>query len=134
MFVRDGKEINIYAPFETEEGDRYTNLTVAHDRERFGVVEVPDPTPPEEALAHPDWYHVNQTPDQLAPFRIWTRLPQETIDQIEQRKINQQALAYLASTDWYVTRFAETGVKVPEDVLTNRATARASVQALPEHP
>ena len=35
-----------------------------------------------------------------------------------------EALAYLASTDWYVTRKAETGVDIPEEVSKLRAEAR----------
>ena len=35
-----------------------------------------------------------------------------------------EALAYLASTDWYVTRKAETGVEIPEEVSRLRAEAR----------
>ena len=35
-----------------------------------------------------------------------------------------EALAYLASTDWYVTRKAETGVEIPEEVSKLRAEAR----------
>ena len=35
-----------------------------------------------------------------------------------------EALAYLASTDWYVTRKAETGVEIPEEVSIKRAEAR----------
>jgi hypothetical protein len=36
-------------------------------------------------------------------------------------------LAYLASTDWYVTRQSETDVAVPQAILTLRAEARAAV-------
>lgn len=36
-----------------------------------------------------------------------------------------EAQAYLDSTDWYVVRFAETGVPVPVEVTTKRAAARA---------
>lgn len=42
---------------------------------------------------------------------------------IEELKI--EALGYLASTDWYYARLAETGQEVPEDVLTKRLAARA---------
>ena len=42
---------------------------------------------------------------------------------LAQRK--QEALNYLASTDWYVTRKLETGVEIPEDVSVKRAEARA---------
>ena len=35
------------------------------------------------------------------------------------------ALEYLSSTDWYVTRMAETGKEIPQDVLDKRKFARA---------
>lgn len=38
-----------------------------------------------------------------------------------------EAQAYLKSTDWYFARKAETGKEVPEDVLTKRAEARATL-------
>lgn len=37
---------------------------------------------------------------------------------------------YLASTDWYAVRFAETGVAIPADVATKRAEARARISEL----
>jgi len=36
-------------------------------------------------------------------------------------------LAYLASTDWYITRHAETAEAVPEAITLARATARAAI-------
>ena len=36
----------------------------------------------------------------------------------------REARAYLADTDWYVTRMAETGREIPPDVLAQRAAAR----------
>lgn len=45
----------------------------------------------------------------------------------EQEKINAEARAYLASTDWMVTRMAETGVPVPQDIAQARAEARARI-------
>ena len=44
-----------------------------------------------------------------------------------QIQINADALAYLASTDWYVVRFSETGVAIPQDVLDARQAARDSI-------
>jgi hypothetical protein len=35
-----------------------------------------------------------------------------------------QARAYLAQTDWYVARLAETGKPIPTSILAARATAR----------
>jgi hypothetical protein len=47
--------------------------------------------------------------------------------QLEQEAINAEARAYLASTDWMIVRFAETGVAVPQSVLDARAAARVSI-------
>lgn len=50
-----------------------------------------------------------------------------TKEEIEQYEINQRksnAKKYLAETDWYVTRQAETGNTIPEDILIKRAQAR----------
>ncbi|OZO05121.1 hypothetical protein K0P33_07640 [Pseudomonas sp. ArH3a] len=52
-----------------------------------------------------------------------TPTPQELQAQAESR----EALAYLASTDWYSLRFIEEQTPVPEAVLAARATARAKV-------
>lgn len=40
---------------------------------------------------------------------------------------NQEAKAYLASTDWYVMRKFDSGEPMPEDVRDARAEARAKV-------
>lgn len=47
--------------------------------------------------------------------------------QAEQERINIEARDYLASTDWYVTRWRETGRAVPDDVLSARQAARERV-------
>ena len=44
-----------------------------------------------------------------------------------QAETNSTSQAYLASTDWYITRHAETAVAVPADVTTARAAARAAI-------
>ena len=44
-----------------------------------------------------------------------------------QGEINETSRAYLASTDWYITRHAETGEAIPDDITTNRASARADI-------
>ena len=36
----------------------------------------------------------------------------------------REARAYLAGTDWYVTRMAETGKPIPPDVMAQRAASR----------
>jgi hypothetical protein len=44
-----------------------------------------------------------------------------------QAELNVTSRAYLASTDWYVTRHAETGVAIPSDVTTAREAARSAI-------
>ena len=51
----------------------------------------------------------------------------EEIAALAQAATNRQARAYLASTDWYIVRFAESGVAVPSEITTARAAARASI-------
>lgn len=47
---------------------------------------------------------------------------------LAQDQINAQALAYLASTDWYLLRAIEDSSKpVPADIVAARAAARASI-------
>lgn len=44
-----------------------------------------------------------------------------------QLEINVNALKYLNSTDWYITRFAELSVPIPQEILDNRKNARLSI-------
>jgi hypothetical protein len=46
----------------------------------------------------------------------------------QQFKVNAEARAYLASTDWYVIRFQETAVAVPADIASARQAARDSIK------
>lgn len=36
-----------------------------------------------------------------------------------------EARAYLVNTDWYIVRFAETGVPIPDEIKAKRQEARA---------
>ena len=59
-----------------------------------------------------------------------TPAPEFTDAEIEtnaQAETNATSQAYLASTDWYITRHAETGVAVPDEITTARAAARAAI-------
>lgn len=50
---------------------------------------------------------------------------------IAEEAARARALAYLASTDWMITRQMETGKAVPGEVLQNRAAARNRLSASP---
>jgi hypothetical protein len=59
-----------------------------------------------------------------------TPAPQYTDAEIAfntQAETNYASRAYLASTDWYITRKAETAEAVPSDVTTARASARTAI-------
>lgn len=45
----------------------------------------------------------------------------------EQSKINQEALDYLAKTDWMQIRASETGIAMPEEVKALRQAAREKI-------
>ena len=44
-----------------------------------------------------------------------------------QSLVNSDSLEYLKTTDWYVTRFTESGVAVPADVTQARTDARLAI-------
>jgi len=51
----------------------------------------------------------------------------QPVELTAQEILNNESLGYLASTDWYITRHAETAVAVPDDVTTARAAAREAI-------
>lgn len=125
MFTLNDKRINIYAPFTDEDGVTYPNLRDPALRDKLGVLEVPDPVWPEPA----DEYYVTENED--GSLNITPKSP-EQIAQQNQAKTNAASLAYLAETDWYVTRHAENGTPIPIDVVTKRQAARDAIVKLPE--
>ena len=84
-----------------------------------GTMSVPNDPANRDCADVLQWIEEGNTPD-----------PQFTPDEIAanaQQVINGESLAYLASTDWYITRQSETDVAVPQAILTLRAEARAAV-------
>ena len=84
-----------------------------------GTMSVPNDPANRDCADVLQWIEEGNTPD-----------PQFTSDEIAinaQQVINGESLAYLSSTDWYVTRQSETDVAVPQDILTLRAAARVAV-------
>lgn len=80
---------------------------------------------PEERQAFYDEYGTYPIEESDIPEA--DRLPLLTEDQLAEVAAVQargDALKYLADTDWYATRKAETGTEIPDDVLALRAQAR----------
>ena len=72
-----------------------------------------------------DLYDIKYLPK--PPYVIYERKSDVVVAQERQLKINAESLAYLASTDWYVARFAETGTAIPDEIKVARQAARDSV-------
>ena len=49
---------------------------------------------------------------------------EDVTNEVDQQQINQEAEAYLLSTDWLIVRFMETGVEVPFEISEERQNAR----------
>lgn len=122
MYIKDNKRFNIYAQ-ATIDGVTYANFIDPVLRDSLGITEIADPTVPEDYSE--DTYY--RTEQDEAPFVVYTKKSDEQIAQVKQSRINAQSLAYLAETDWLVTRFAETGTPIPDDVKTARQSARDAI-------
>jgi hypothetical protein len=82
---------------------------------------------------------VNEDGGELAPAvsiisEEWVKLRAEyTIEiqdiaaEVEQERINREALEYLASTDWLIIRELDAGIPCPADVKQARAEARSRI-------
>ena len=71
-----------------------------------------------EELEADDWQDVKSCP----------QAEKDAHEQEQARdKVNQEALSYLASTDWYVIRQLDSGEVIPEGVKQLRKEARARV-------
>ncbi|MFT5452868.1 MAG: hypothetical protein ACI9N9_002366 [Enterobacterales bacterium] len=84
-----------------------------------GAMEVPNAGGNSDYHEIQEWISEGNTPD-----------PEFTDAEIAantQQVINQVNLAYLARTDWYVIRKADSGEAVPTEVTDARAEARLSI-------
>lgn len=126
MFINksSGLRVNINARYNDPiTGVQGIDLTDADNRERFGIMEIADPTPPAD-YSEETYFRTEQD---SAPYVVFTKKPDEMIEKARQSKVNQEALDYLKSTDWYVARFSETGKEIPEEIKQKRQEARDSI-------
>ena len=66
----------------------------------------------------------NTTAKTIRRFQI-VRNAEPTTNELNERRISELE-TYLNSTDWYATRYAETGVEIPDDIKTARQAARGN--------
>lgn len=86
MFILNEKRINIYAPFTTPEGVTYGNLTDPAVRDQIGVIEVSEPTPPED-YSESTYYRTEQDE---APYVVYTRKSDEQIAEAALNEAKQE--------------------------------------------
>lgn len=86
MFVKDGKRFSIDVSHEIN-GIVYTSIHFRDPvlREQFGIIEIPDPVPPIDFSD--DVYYVTHQDE--SPFTVWTKKPQEQIDQAHNNRVQQ---------------------------------------------
>lgn len=135
----NGQLLIVGKQFKDSEGRQYPanwlKLSTEDDRARVGIIEVSDPVP-ERYDQRFNWGVGN--PKRLEDETVVDENGVAVLDSDGNQIINQglkslwvakqkeTAASYLAATDWYVTRHAETGVVVPSTVATYRADVRAT--------
>lgn len=101
-------------PYVDESGTKHPRTP------RHLLQEIADPKPPGD-YSEATYFRTEQDD---APYVVYTRKPQEMLDAAAADRAYEAAQRTLASTDWYVTRFAETGVPIPAAISEARAAAR----------
>jgi len=117
MFILDGKPLSPDAAF-TYNGVQYPanwlRLSSLEEKEAIGITEMPDPTPYDQRFYLCYDSDGNLIPKDHAQLVVqWVTTTKTT------------AGTLLAPSDWYITRQAETGLAVPQEVLDRRAEIRA---------
>jgi hypothetical protein len=114
MFILNEKPLAPDSAFKAEDGTQYPSnwlrLSTPEEREAIGIVEVPDPV---------------QAYDQR--FYWDAGIPKDHAQLVEQwvGQVKQTAGSLLSQSDWYITRFAETGREAPQSVIERRSLIRA---------
>lgn len=93
MFILNERRINIYAPFTTSEGVTYGNLTDPEVRNQVGVIEISEPTPPED-YSESTYYRTEQDE---APYVVYTRKSEEQIAEVVLAKAKQERAQAVAN-------------------------------------
>ncbi len=113
MLILDGKPLQYDRAF-SHAGVSYPanwlRLTTLEEKQRIGITEVPDPVRP--SWDQRFYWGVDNPKDHTGLVDLWVR------------KVKESAGGQLAPSDGYVTRNAENGSAIPQDVLDRRAEIR----------
>ena len=116
MFILNNQRINIYAPYEAPDGTRYGNLTNPEAREALGVVEIPDPVPPED---YSDELYF-RTEQQEAPYVVYTPRPAKAFKvQAQIAALEAQTLLPRVTREFMLQLFATQAAAAGTDPMEN---------------
>ena len=102
-----------------------------------GVFLIPANATTIEPLEHKDGFYIkfnselNEFQYEEKPIEVKEADKEFTAEELAaqlQEQANAEAKEYLQSTDWYVSRFTETGKEIPEEVKTKRGEARLQIK------
>ena len=84
------------------------------------------------STGHAEWTDGPNTVIEAADVAVYitaweANAPDAVAEPTAQEVINAESMAYLASTDWYASRKADTGEAIPSDIAALRAAARAAI-------
>jgi len=113
MLILDGKPLQYDRAF-SHAGVSYPanwlRLSTLEEKQRIGITEVPGPVRP--TWDQRFYWGVDNPKDHTGLVDLWVS------------NVKQIAGSLLAPSDWYVTRNAENGSAIPQDVLDRRAEIR----------
>lgn len=122
MFVdQNQRRINIDAPFVASDGRGLANLRDPAERERYGVVEIPDPVPP--ADYSDELYYRTEQDD--APYVVFTRKSDEQIAALNKAKLDAKLALVRGVREGILNRLA--GIAFAAQLSGDTATAAAFV-------
>lgn len=79
-----------------------------------------------EILAQEAFDEIIEATHELIPSEYLIEITDIT-SEIEQKRVNEEALKHLSETDWLITRYAETGIEIPVNIKLSRQAARNAI-------
>ncbi len=83
---------------------------------------------PEEKTVYHNLSKRDLTEEEQQEVEQYIASIQENPDLTRQMAMNMQAKQFLNNTDWYVTRFVEKGIPIPEEIQIQRQNARDVIE------
>lgn len=134
MYVHEGRELRYDVPLtigDVTYPSNWLRLSSPEQKQELGITEAPDPVNP--SYDQEFFWGVN-TPKRLEDTPVLDNEGNET-DDVQKglktlwiQKQKDMAANILLLTDWYVTRKAETGAAIPDEVSTFRSSTRAACE------